>query len=352
MLRSNGRRLLSNLQSLVSRRDKLVNHRKLLSITSSSRMATPSTTDDKEQSETDLRSVLVSTVLDLETLDPYLFRAKNMWHAYGPGKRLFGGQIIGQAMVAAGRTVNPELSIHSLHSYFVKAGDSTLPVLYRVENQRDGNSFCTRSVEAIQNGRIILTMMASYHRFEESPYNHQYTMPDVPDPDTMTTDMEELKQFVQNPDIPEKLRKWAQKQLAQEITFETKRVDRADFFSKGFDQPTEPKLMIWVKVKGDIGENTGEDGMDLQHCCLAYISDLFLAGLTYLPNRDKPLGMMCSLDHSIWFHTPCRIDEWMLYECESPQSSHGRGMTLGRFWRRDGVLAVTVAQEALLRPKL
>lgn len=343
-----GRQLLTNL--LRSR--SAVNPQRFFYSSSMATASAPSDETGGGKAGNDLRSVLVSTVLNLETLDPYLFRGSNMWHELGSGKRLFGGQIIGQAMVAAGRTVKPGFSVHSLHSYFINAGDSSIPVLYRVQNQRDGGSFKTRSVEAIQNGRIILTMMASYHKFEDSPFQHQYTMPEVPDPDTMTTDMEELKQYADNPDIPEKLRNWARKQSAREISFETKRVNREQYFIKGFNEPSDPTLMIWVKVKGDIGENTGEDGMDMQHCCLAYISDLFLAGLPTLPNRDKELGMICSLDHSMWFHAPCRIDEWMLYECESPQSGHGRGIAFGRFWRRDGILAVTVAQEALLRPKL
>ncbi|XP_071493573.1 acyl-coenzyme A thioesterase 8-like [Diadema antillarum] len=304
------------------------------------------------KSDDDLRSVLVSTVLDLEELDPYLFRASHMWHSWPGTSRLFGGQIIGQAMVAAGKTVAKDLTIHSLHSYFVRAGDSSLPVLYRVHNQRDGGSFSTRTVEATQKGRTILTMMASYQRYEESPFQHQYSMPSVPDPDTMMTDIEELKKYVKNPDLPEKARKWAQKQIAQEIPFESKRIGREELLDLSRCEPADPVLLTWVKVKGHIGENSGENGINMQHCCVAYISDLFLARIPTMPNRDKALGMICSLDHSMWFHAPFRIDEWMLYECESPQSGHGRGMSFGRFWRRDGTLAVTVAQESLLRPKL
>ncbi|KAJ3603266.1 hypothetical protein NHX12_031008, partial [Muraenolepis orangiensis] len=240
----------------------------------------------------DLKSVLVTTVLQLEEIDVGLYRGKNYWVPLS--RRLFGGQIIGQALVAAAQSVDDHLFAHSLHCYFVRAGDPGIPVLYKVDGIRDGRSFCVRSVKAIQHGEPILVLQASFHMDQPSSLQHQFSMPE----------------------------------FSREVT-------------------TEPKRMFWVRARGHIGEGN----MKLHGCVAAYISDFSFLGTMLTPYAVKRVKMMASLDHAMWFHNTFRTDEWMLYEVESPWAGGSRGLVQGRLWRRDGVLAASCSQEGLIRLK-
>ncbi|XP_054837207.1 acyl-coenzyme A thioesterase 8 [Eublepharis macularius] len=288
----------------------------------------------------DLRSVLVTSVLNLEPLDLDLFRGRHYWVPVS--QRLFGGQIVGQALVAAAKAVGEELHVHSLHCYFVRAGDPSVPVLYQVERTRTGRSFSVRSVKAIQHGKPILICQASFQEIQPSPVQHQFHMPDVPLPEELLTQEELIQKYLQDPNLMEKYRRGLNKILAQEIPIEMKPVNPPDIFHRN---PQEPRQLFWVRARGHIGD------CDMKlHCCVAaYISDYAFLGTALLPHQCQHVQFMVSLDHSMWFHAPFRADHWMLYECESPWAGGSRGLVHGRLWRRDGVLAASCAQEGVIR---
>ncbi|KAM9646840.1 acyl-coenzyme A thioesterase 8 [Morphnus guianensis] len=288
----------------------------------------------------DLRSVLITSVLNLERLELDLFRGRHHW--VPATQRLFGGQIVGQALVAAARAVSRDEQVHSLHCYFVRAGDPKVPVLYEVERTRTGKSFSVRSVKAIQHGKPIFTCQASFQLSQGSPVQHQFTMPTVPPPEELLTQEELIQKFLQNPNLAERYRKHLNKIQAEDVPIDIKPVNPPDIFCL---EPQEPKQLFWVRARGYIGET------DMKvHCCVAaYISDYAFLGTALLPHRQYHIKFLVSLDHSMWFHAPFRADHWMLYECESPWAGGCRGLVQGRLWRRDGVLAVTCAQEGVIR---
>ncbi|KAK0156370.1 Acyl-coenzyme A thioesterase 8 [Merluccius polli] len=288
----------------------------------------------------DLKSVLVTSVLQLEEIDVGLYRGKNYWVPLS--RRLFGGQIIGQALVAAAESVAGHLYAHSLHCYFVRAGDPGLPVLYKVDRVRDGRSFCVRSVKAIQHGEPILVLQASFHMDQPSPLQHQFSMPVVPPPEDLLS-LEDLIRFVLGkPDLEEKVKRGFNRVLANEVPIEVRPVNPLQFSR---EVTTEPKRMFWVRARGHIGEGN----MKLHGCVAAYISDYSFLGTTLTSYPDVRVKMMASLDHAMWFHNTFRTDEWMLYEVESPWAGGSRGLVQGRLWRRDGVLAASCCQEGLIR---
>ncbi|CAH1800268.1 unnamed protein product [Owenia fusiformis] len=244
------------------------------------------------------------------------------------------------------------MHVHSLHCYFVKPGDNTVPIIHHVDRVRDGKSFCTRSVKAQQRGQAILTMQVSFHQTETGGFSHQYNMPDVPKPDELLSADELVRKYLESPKVPEKLRATFERALAYEIPIEFKPVNPFTYYARrlGTKKAFEAKQCVWVRATGYIGEDPAEAHMNLHRCVAAYISDWSLLGTAYLPHPRFKSGIIASLDHSMWFHTPFRADEWMLYECESPQAGGNRAMVSGRLWREDGTLAVTVAQEGLIRP--
>ncbi|KAF3824945.1 hypothetical protein GH733_010279, partial [Mirounga leonina] len=234
----------------------------------------------------DLRSVLVTSVLNLEPLDEDLFRGRHYW--VPTTQRLFGGQIVGQALVAAAKSVSEDVHVHSLHCYFVRAGDLKVPVLYQVERTRTGTSFSVRSVKAVQHGKPIFICQASFQKAQPSPVQHQ------------------------DPNLQEKYRVGLNRIAAKEVPIEIKPVKPPTLSQL---QSMDPKQMFWVRARGHIGE-----GDMKMHCCVAaYISDYAFLGTAVLPHQSQhKVHFMVSLDHSMWFHTPFRADHWMLYECESP----------------------------------
>ncbi|XP_062842824.1 acyl-coenzyme A thioesterase 8 [Trichomycterus rosablanca] len=299
--------------------------------------------DPSSSAETsDLRSVLVTSVLNLEKLDTDLYRGKHHW--VPRSQRLFGGQIVGQALVAAAKSVNDDLNAHSLHCYFVRAGDPKVPVLYQVERIRDGRSFSVRLVKAIQHGQPILICQASFHLQQTSPLEHQFTMPSVPPPEALLTGEELIQQYLSDPKVADNAKQGLNKILADEVPIEIKPVNPSDFYKR---VPMEPKKLFWVRAKGHIGE------ADMKlHCCVAaYVSDFLFLGTAMLPYPHLRAQFVASLDHAMWFHNTFRADQWMLYECESPWAGGSRGLVEGRLWRQDGVLAASCAQEGVLRVK-
>ncbi|KAK1157700.1 acyl-coenzyme A thioesterase 8-like [Acipenser oxyrinchus oxyrinchus] len=300
----------------------------------------PGTDSGDPVSKPDLRSVLVTSVLNLEELDTDLYRGTHHW--VPRTQRLFGGQIIGQALVAAAKSVSEDVCAHSLHCYFVRAGDPKVPVLYQVDRTRDGRSFSVRSVKAIQHGQPILICQASFHQSQPSPVQHQFTMPSVPPPEELHSVEELIQKYLSDPNLAEKYKLGLNNLLAQEVPIEIKPVNPPDIYHR---VAMEPKKLFWVRARGHIGDSD----MKLHCCVAAYVSDYYFLGTALLPYPQHKTHFSASLDHAMWFHSSFRTDEWMLYECESPWAGGSRGLVQGRLWRRDGVLAASCAQEGVLR---
>ncbi|XP_034763671.2 acyl-coenzyme A thioesterase 8-like isoform X1 [Acipenser ruthenus] len=306
----------------------------------------PGTDTGDPVSKPDLRSVLVTSVLSLEELDTDLYSVfsslRGTHHWVPRTKRLFGGQIIGQALVAAAKSVSEDVCAHSLHCYFVRAGDPKVPVLYQVDRTRDGRSFSVRSVKAIQHGQPILICQASFHQSQPSPVQHQFTMPSVPPPEELHSVEELIQKYLSDPNLAEKYKLGLNNLLAQEVPIEIKPVNPPDIYHR---VAMEPKKLFWVRARGHIGDSD----MKLHCCVAAYVSDYYFLGTALLPYPQHKTHFSASLDHAMWFHSSFRTDEWMLYECESPWAGGSRGLVQGRLWRRDGVLAASCAQEGVLR---
>lgn len=273
-------------------------------------------------------------LLDLEQLEVNLFRGARTDE---PWRRVYGGQVIGQALVAASRTVDEQRPAHSLHAYFMRPGDPALPILYTVERDRDGQSFTTRRVVAIQHGRPIFNMAVSF-QVEEPGLEHQFEMPAVPGPEGLLSERE-LR--VRDGDrIPEKYRAhWL-----RERPIEIRPIEPRDMFDPRKGAPAQN---VWFRVAGPIGE-----GRALHQCMLAYASDMTLLDTCLLPHDVSwlnPKLQSASLDHAIWFHEPFRADEWMLYVQDSPKAAGARGLNRGSIYTQDGRLVASVAQEGLIR---
>jgi acyl-CoA thioesterase-2 len=273
-------------------------------------------------------------LLDLEPIEHNMYRGEN--RDIGTG-RLYGGQVLAQALVAAQRTVGEERPAHSMHGYFILAGDLAVPVVYFVDRLRDGGSFTTRRVTAIQRGNAIFNLSASFHRPEEG-MEHQVEMPDVPPPEDLPPELDVIREHAG--EIPEALRPI----LTQDRPLDFRMIDRGDPFDPS---PRPPRRGFWVRTVGDLG-----DDLLAHQAALAYASDYGLLGAALNPHgvgfRDPSL-QVASLDHSIWFHRPFRIDDWLLYVSESPVSAGARGFARGTFFTRDGRLVASTAQEGLMR---
>lgn len=273
------------------------------------------------------------SLLDLEAIENNIFRGvspKDRW------QRVFGGQVLGQALVAASRTVQ-ERECHSLHAYFLRAGDPKRPILYEVDRSRDGLSFSGRRVVAIQNGEPIFTMSASFSRAEEG-IEHQSKMPNVPAPESLRSEREWREALL--PELPEAARGW----FLRARPIELRPVEPPNRFAKG---KHAARQIVWFRANGTLPST-----LALQQCVLAYASDMTLLDTSLLPhgyNLFTPDLQLASLDHAIWFHRPFRADEWLLYVQESPSASGSRSFNRGEIFRRDGTLAVSVAQEGLVR---
>jgi acyl-CoA thioesterase-2 len=274
-------------------------------------------------------------LLELERLEVDLYRGQQPDTAM---QRVFGGQVAAQALRAAYATVEPDRSVHSLHAYFLRPGDTSIPIVYDVERMRDGRSFSTRRVAARQSGRPIFFLSSSFHS-DEPGFDHQDAMPEVPPPDECPT-LGDLVEQVTRRDRDEWNREWA----ALDIRY------AGDSRPGGrLESPESPAhSQLWVRAAGPVPDD------DVVHrCVLTYLSDLTLLGVSLVPtglfiwsSQVQP----ASLDHSMWFHRPFRADEWLLYDQTSPSASGARGFTTGRLFALSGTLVASVAQEGLIRP--
>jgi acyl-CoA thioesterase 8 len=297
-------------------------------------------------STVELDSFLSRSFLDLEKIDENLFRSKSLWK-HKTARGVYGGQTIGQALVAASQNIPENQHIHSLHSYFLKEGKEDVPILFHVDKTRDGRTYCARSVKAVQAGAVMFTMQASFKQEEPISTVHQLTMPKVPHPDELETATEVLERFRKDHNLSE-----AHYSLGREW------YDHFPATIK-FLEPDQlllqktyyPRRHVWIKAKGHIGNNLHQN---THKCCLAYLSDSFILPTTLMrlaPIQNRPSLFYTSLDHSMWFHAACRGDQWLLYELETEHIGDGRAMCRGRVWDLDGRLVITMAQEGVMRHK-
>ena len=275
------------------------------------------------------------SILDLEPLERNLFRGLSPQVGW---QRVFGGQVIGQALVAACRTVE-DRAAHSLHAYFLRAGDPSVPIIYEVDRIRDGKSFSTRRVVAIQHGQAIFSMAASFHRMEEG-LSHQIRMPDVPPPEDLPSEAELKERLIER--VPPAVRAYWERERPIEI----RPVDLTRYLEPKERAPTQ---QVWIRANGDLG---GE--LALHQSVLAYASDFTLLDTALVAHGHfvfDPGLMLASLDHAIWFHRTFRADDWLLYAQDSPSSSAGRAFCRGTLFSRDGKLVASTAQEGLVRQR-
>ena len=281
---------------------------------------------------TSAASELVS-LLDLEYLDVDLFRGRQ---PESVRQRVYGGQVAAQALVAATRTVDKDYAVHSLHSYFLLPGDYQVPIIYDVERIRDGRSFATRRVMARQHGRPIYYQTVSFQSPEEG-FDHQDAMPDVGPPED-GLDLVDLMREGGNEEADALGKEWAALDVRW-LGNSRHGLERDDA------RPSQARM--WIRIQDDLSDDP------LEHLAtFTYASDVSLLGATLAAHKSDPSSIqMASLDHTIWFHRPFRVDEWWLYDQWSPSAGGARGLAIGRVFQADGTLVATVAQEGLIRPR-
>lgn len=275
-------------------------------------------------------------LLKLETIEQGIYRGQSQDLGF---KSLFGGQVMGQAVFAAQETVDPERIIHSLHSYFLRAGDPSKPVLYEVENIRDGRSFNTRRVKAIQNGKAIFFMSASFQQVEIG-FDHQDKMPDVAGPENIPSYQDFL--FEHKANIPKDI---IDKYLAEK-PIELRPIQPYNWMSP---KKRAPLSQMWIKANGEL-----PDDLRIHMCMLAYTSDFHFLPTALFPHgasHFQPNFQLATVDHSMWFHRPFRIDEWLLYSVDSPSATGGRGLVKGQIFNQKGELVASTMQEGVMRQR-
>jgi acyl-CoA thioesterase-2 len=281
----------------------------------------------------DTRLTELLHLLDLERLELNLFRGTS--RDIG-SPQVFGGQVLGQALVAASRTVEDRL-VHSLHAYFLRRGDFNAPIVYQVERSRDGGSFTSRRVVAIQHGQPILTMSSSFHAAEPGS-EHQAGMPVVPPPEDLQDADVLTAEILER--VPEKVRRF----FEHERPFEFRHVRPPDYRKP---EKREPVKQVWFRLV-----DAAPDDPALHRCLLAYVSDYHLLDTADLPHGQPWFELqMASIDHAIWFHRDLRVDDWLLYSIDSPSRSSARGFARGSIFTRDGMLVASVVQEGLIRER-
>jgi acyl-CoA thioesterase II len=274
--------------------------------------------------------------LDLEKLEENLFRGVSPQVGW---QRVFGGQVIAQALVAAQRTVDEDRHVHSLHAYFMRPGDPSVPIIYEVDRIRDGKGFNTRRVVAIQHGKAIFSLSASF-QVDENGFDHQVAMPEVPQPEQLNGETEIREKYISN--APEPIRRYWLSKRPIEIC----PVNPDDYFMR---RKLDPTQSIWVRTTGPVPEDRR-----LKTAVLAYLSDMTLLDTSLYAHGTSVFEanlQAASLDHAMWFHRDVDLGDWLLYTQDSPSASGARGMTRGSLFTRSGILIASVAQEGLIRKK-
>ena len=275
-------------------------------------------------------------LLKLEVIEQGIYRGQSQDLGF---RALFGGQVMGQALSAEQETVGADRFVHSLHSYFLRAGDASKPVVYDVESIRDGTSFSTRRVQAIQNGKAIFYMTASFQQPEEG-FNHQDTMPEVPSPNGIPS----FTDFIitnQNA-LPRSMR---EKFLAEK-PIEIRPIQQYNWLKP---QKSDSNSQSWLKTNGNL-----PDDLRIHSCMLAYASDFHFLPTALLPHGAShllPNFQIATVDHAMWFHRPFRFDDWLLYCMDSPSASNGRGLVRGQIYNRQGELVASTTQEGVIRQR-
>ncbi|WP_148588908.1 acyl-CoA thioesterase II [Streptomyces sp. WAC01526] len=288
-----------------------------------------------------LRSLL--GLLALERIEQDIFRGESRASVV---PRVFGGQVAAQALVAAGRTVPADRPPHSLHAYFLRPGDPGAPIVYTVDRIRDGRSFTTRRVVAVQHGQPIFHLSASFQAAEEG-LEHQEPMPPAPDPLELPTAAEMLPRHAERflaPGVAERL-------LEARAAIDLRYVDEPPYVTAG--EPRDPRSQVWFRTQGKLDDDGEIPRPLLDICLVTYVSDMTLLDSILLAHGRGGWAVGdvvgASLDHAMWFHRPLRADEWLLYDQESPTAQSGRGLGKGRIFTADGQLAVSVIQEGVIR---
>jgi len=299
------------------------------------------------------------TSIELKQIDVNLFvgEESSLWRPLD-ARGVYGGQIVGQALSAAMKTVSPEKRVHSLHSYFLMKGDEKRDIVYQVQNLRDGKSFATRLVTASQRGSAIFILVASFqipHPIGQPVIDHQVRMPDVPPPENLPTSEQYYAQLLEDPRCPEPWKPFLKRRTKSNSPIDARPVLVSDFFAKFGPAPKNrprypqiadsPKQCVWMKCKHRLPDDP------TIHCAvLAYASDMNLLGTAKHDVSILEVSVIASLDHAMWFtEKPFRADEWLLYALESPRATDGRGLAYGGVFTREGVLVVTVTQEGVIR---
>jgi len=275
------------------------------------------------------------SLLDLEPLELNLFRGRSPQSGW---QRVFGGQVIGQALVAALRTVE-DRPPHSMHAYFILPGDPKVPIIYEVDRIRDGKSFTTRRVVAIQHGHAIFAAGISFHR-DEPGFDHQAKIPDVPKPEDLPSEADIKARTLAL--MPDPVRRY----FERERPIELRPVEFTRYLGA---KSEEAKFHVWIRATGKLPDDPA-----IHQCVLAYASDMTLLDAALIPHGrtvfDRRI-MAASLDHALWFHRPFRADDWLLYAQDSPNMIGARGLSRGLIFARDGTLVASVAQEGLVRER-
>ena len=285
-------------------------------------------------------------LLALERIERNMFRAQ-----HGPGTHVFGGQVMAQAMAAAAHTTEDRW-LHSIHAYFLRAGDSTRPILFEVDRIRDGRSFCTRRVVGIQAGRAIFSLSASFQS-RENGFTHQDAVPEVTPPEQLPEDLDHYRRLAEADPRFERF-------LFRFDIIDSRQVEGIQMFPRDGREPLPPRKHTWMRLKERVADGpvaiAGKD-LDDDHvhaALLAYLSDMDFLAVAFLPHGPALADVdiqAASLDHTMWFHRPMRVDEWLLFAKESVSASGARGMVRGNFFDRRGRLVASTIQECLMRPR-
>ncbi len=272
-------------------------------------------------------------LLDLERIETNIFRGRSPEESL---QRVFGGQVAGQALIAAGRTVDADRPVHSLHAYFLRPGIPGVPIVYQVDRIRDGRSFTTRRVLGVQQGRTIFALTADFHLPEPTPFEHQIAAPPVPGPEELPSALDEVGAVLG--EIPPF--------ISRRQPFDLRYVERLRWRQEEL-AGVEPRVAVWLRTNGALG-----DDPLIHACAVTYASDMTLLDAVRVPVEPlwgKRHFDMASLDHAMWFHRPFRADEWLLYQQQSPVAVGARGLAHGQLYDRQGRLVASVMQEGLFR---